>query len=196
MDGRRERGDRSRKLIERRAAELASLVGLEGVSLGRLARDLGMPKSSIATLYGSTLELQLAAVAAAVRIFAEQVVDPAATAAPGRKRLVALVDAWIEYVRRPVFPGGCFMVATAAEFDSHPGPVRDTLAQARRDWLRLVAAQVIQAQQDTHLVGWTPDLVACAIDAVLASACVTANLLDAPAALDGSRRIIGYRLEA
>ena len=196
MDGRRERGDRSRKLIERRAAELASLVGLEGVSLGRLARDLGMPKSSIATLYGSTLELQLAAVAAAVRIFAEQVVDPAATAAPGRKRLVALVDAWIEYVRRPVFPGGCFMVATAAEFDSHPGPVRDALAQARRDWLGLLAAQVAKAQKDGHLVGLPPDLVAFAIDAVLASACVTANLLDAPAALDGSRRIIGYRLEA
>jgi AcrR family transcriptional regulator len=196
MDGRRERGDRSRKLIERRAAELASLVGLEGVSLGLLARELGMPKSSIATLYGSTLELQLAAVAAAVRIFAEQVVEPAATAAPGCKRLVALVDAWIEYVRRPVFPGGCFMVATAAEFDSHPGPVRDVLAQVRRDWLGLLGAQVAKAQKDGQLTGLPPDLVAFEIDAVLASACVTANLLDDPGALDAARRIIGHRLEA
>jgi AcrR family transcriptional regulator len=194
MDGRRERGDRSRKLIERRAAELASLVGLEGVSLGLLASDLGMPKSSIATLYGTTRELQLAAVAVAVRIFAEQVVEPAATAPPGSQRLVALVDAWVDYVRRRVFPGGSFMVATAAEFDSRPGPVRDALARARRDWIGLLAAQAAKAQEYGQLTGLPPDLVAFEIDAVLASACVAANLLDDPAALDGARRIIGHRL--
>lgn len=194
MDGRRARGDRSRHLIARRAAELASVVGLEAVSLGLLAKDLDVAKSSIATLYGTTRELQLAAVAAAVGIFVEQVIEPTAQVAPGSQRLGALVDAWLDYVRRAVFPGGCFLVATAPEFDSRPGPVRDALAQARRDWLGLLTAQVARAQEDGRLAGLPPELVAFEVDAVLASACIAANLLDDPGALDGARRIISHRL--
>jgi AcrR family transcriptional regulator len=193
-DGRRARGDRTRRRVAHRAAELASLVGLQGISIGALAQDLGLSKSGIAAVYGSKQDLQLAAVAAATDTFIQHVIEPALTAPPGLPRLDRLIDAWLDYIARPVLPGGCFMVATAAEFDSHPGPVRDALAQCRRDWLATLARQVVHAQQAGHLNGPPADLVAFEIDAILSAAVVAANLFDDPNALTAARRLLTLRL--
>jgi AcrR family transcriptional regulator len=193
-DARRARGDRTRRRIAYRAAERASLVGLQAVSLGVLAQDLGLSKSGIATLYGSKQDLQLAAVAAATDTFIQHVIEPAATAPPGLPRLNTLIDAWLDYVRRPVFPGGCFMVATAAEFDSQPGPVRDALAQGRRSWLATLAREVAHAQDAGQLTGLPADLVAFEIEAILAAANIAANLFDDPDALTTARHILNLRV--
>ena len=193
-DGRRVRGDRTRQRGAQRAAELASLVGLRAVSLGALAHDLGLSKSGVAVLYRDKQDLQLAAVAAASNTFSKHVIEPAFAAAPGMPRLAALIDSWLDYVRRRISPGGCFMVATVAEFDSHPGPVRDALAQARRRWLDALACEVAYAQHMGQLTGPPADLVAFEIDAILSAANIAANLYDDPDALRTAKLILDHRL--
>lgn len=194
MDGRRVRGDRTRQRVAQRAAELASVEGLAGLSLGHLASDVGLSKSSVASLYGTKQDLQLATIAAAREIFIRHVVRPAADLPRGLPRLRGLVDSWLRYVGTPVFPGGCFMVATAAEFDSRPGPVRDALAQQRRDWLAVLTFEISHAQATGVLEQMEASLLAFEIDALLAAANISANLLGDPSALTTAGRILDVRL--
>ena len=135
IDGRRVRGDASRRLVLENAVDLASLEGLDGLSIGRLATAAHVSKSNVATLFGTKQRLQLATVESAAQRFRETVLEPARQAAPrGIHRIVALLDAWIAYSRDRVFPGGCFFAAAVADFDSKPGPVRDAIARAYDDW--------------------------------------------------------------
>src|SRR3954453_3762771 len=116
-DGRRARGDRTRRAVAVQAAAVASVDGLAGMTLSRLAQALGVGKSSIQSAYATKEDLQLAAVRAATGIFLDAVVAPARARPHGRQRLQAYIDCWLDYVERRVFPGGCFMVATLSEFD-------------------------------------------------------------------------------
>jgi AcrR family transcriptional regulator len=135
IDGRRVRGDASRRVVLANAVDLASVEGLDGLSIGRLATAARVSKSGVATLFGTKEHLQLATVEAAAQRFRETVLEPARLAAPrGIRRIVALLDAWIAYSRDRVFPGGCFFAATVADFDSKPGPVRDAIARAYESW--------------------------------------------------------------
>ncbi|MEV8100613.1 TetR/AcrR family transcriptional regulator [Kitasatospora sp. NPDC085879] len=133
-DGRVQRGNETRRAVLGRAVEVASVEGLEALSIGRLATDLGLSKSGVFASFGSKEELQLAAVRAARRIFQDAVIAPVADMEPGLGRLRALCDSWLAYSRRRVFPGGCFFYAVSAEFDARPGPVRDALAAVAREW--------------------------------------------------------------
>src|SRR4051794_14572113 len=118
-------GERSRAAILRQAARLATVDGLEGLSLARLADAVGMSKSGLFAHFGSKEELQLATVEAASAIYEEQVVEPAGETAAGVPRLRAYVERFLDHVEEAVFPGGCFFVSAASELDAHPGPVRD-----------------------------------------------------------------------
>ncbi|GAA4572759.1 TetR/AcrR family transcriptional regulator [Micromonospora coerulea] len=193
-DGRRARGDRTRRRVAIRAAELASVNGLSGLTLGQLADNLQIGKSSVAAVFHTKQELQLAAIAAAGAIFEAAVVAPTSHLPPGLPRLRGLVEAWLRYVSEPVLPGGCFMVATAAEFDSRPGPIRDALAQLRREWIALLTREIEQAQAHGMPSELPAPLLAFEVDALLASANIAYNLLDDPDALDAVRRILGTRL--
>lgn len=128
-------GAMARDAILARAVELASVEGLEGLTIGRLAGDLEMSKSGLFGHFGSKEELQLATLDAACAIFVREVIEPAQGAAPGRERLGALCDGWVGYLEREVFPGGCFLTAASAEFDGRPGPVRDHVRAAMEVWL-------------------------------------------------------------
>lgn len=195
MDGRRERGDRTRQAVAARAAALASVDGLSGMTLSQLARALGVTKSSIQAAYATKEDVQLGAVAAASDIFIASVVAPALEQPEGLPMLRSLVDSWLDYVERRVFPGGCFMVATLSEFDSHPGPVRDALSRARRGWLDLLERQVTVAQAAGDLPDSpAPDMLAFEVDALLSAANVSRNLSDDTAALAVARDLIALRL--
>ena len=134
IDGRRQRGDASRRVVLASAADLASVEGLDGLSIGRLAAASNVSKSGVATLFGTKERLQLAAVESARLRFVATVLEPARVEPRGIRRIVALLDAWIAYSRDRVFPGGCFFAAAAADFDAKPGPVRDAIAQAYESW--------------------------------------------------------------
>jgi len=116
------------------AVDLATIEGLDGLSIGRLALAANVSKSGVATLFGTKERLQLATVEAAAQRFREVVLEPARVEPRGIRRIVALLDAWIAYSRDRVFPGGCFFAAAQADFDAKPGPVRDAVAAAYRSW--------------------------------------------------------------
>ncbi|TMR16542.1 TetR/AcrR family transcriptional regulator [Nonomuraea turkmeniaca] len=125
----------TRSAILDRSVAIASLEGLEGLTIGRLAGELGMSKSGVLGHFGSKEALQLAVLDRAADIFLAEVWVPARPAAPGLHRLRELCEAWISYLDRGVFPGGCFFVAAAHEFDGREGPVRDAI-EARFDGWR------------------------------------------------------------
>ena len=137
-DGRRLRRARSRAAILAVAVDLASSEGLDELTIGRLAELTGMSKSGLFATFGSKEQLQLETVRRAATIFAREVVEPV-TADDPHKRLRATLDAWISYLEREVFPGGCFFMAAAIEWDAHQGAVRDSIADSMRRWLALLA---------------------------------------------------------
>lgn len=146
-DGRVARGNETRRLVLDRAVALASVEGLDGLTVGRLAGDLGLSKSGVFALFGSKEDLQLATVRTAIRIFLEQVVHPAHELPHGMDRLWRLCTGWLAYSQGRVFPGGCFFYAAAAEYDARPGRLHDTIAAARRNWSSFLEQTLREAQQ-------------------------------------------------
>src|SRR3954464_14996244 len=107
-------GERSRKTILRAAASLATVDGLEGLSIGNLAAHIGMSKSGLYAHFRSKEELQLATVATAGEIFVADVVTPTEGIADPLERVRALCDGFLSHIERRVFPGGCFFIAVGA----------------------------------------------------------------------------------
>lgn len=142
LDGRRARGDASRRVVLESATDLASIDGLDGLTIGRLSEASGYSKSSIATLFQSKEGLQLATVAAAREIFVAQIIEPARSEPRGVRRLAALMRNGLIYSRDRVFSGGCFFAATAADVDSKPGPVSDAVRAGLSDWYSYVGMQI------------------------------------------------------
>lgn len=129
------RGAVTRAAILERAVDLASVEGLEGLSIGRLAGELEMSKSGLFAHFGSKQELQLAIVEAAARRFRRAVIDPVGEVPDGGERLRAMTSAYIAHLESDGYSGGCFWAATSAEYDDRPGPVRDAIAGALDAWL-------------------------------------------------------------
>ena len=145
------KGERTRQSILERAVDIASLEGLEGLTIGRLADDLEMSKSGLFAHFGSKEELQLATLEAAGARFIAEVFSPALRAERGYPRLMAICKAWISYIRRNVFPGGCFFAAASFEFDGRPGAVRDAIVRNMDDWMHAIEKAIRIAIDEGHL---------------------------------------------
>lgn len=144
-------GERSYRAILAAAARLATLEGLEGLSISRVANEIGMSKSGLFSHFASKQELQLAAVATAEAIYAVEVIEPALQAPEGIARLEQLCERYLSYVQRGVFPGGCFFASTAAEWDTRGGPIRDRVRAVLAAWDELLEANVRAAQRHGDL---------------------------------------------
>ena len=188
-------GERTRGTILRAAASLATVDGLEGLSIGNLAAAIGMSKSGLYAHFGSKQELQLATVDEAERILTEEVIQPALAARPGVGQLAAACEAFFSYVERRVFPGGCFFAATSLEMGARPGPVRDRVAAIQSDFTALLRSFAITALAQHELpAGEDPDRLAFELHAVLLGADTKFILHDDPAILDLARQVIRQRL--
>jgi AcrR family transcriptional regulator len=187
------RGARRRRTVLRHAVDIASLDGLEAVSFGRLATATGLSKAGVQTLFRTKEDLQLATVGHARELFTTTVVHPALTSEPGLARLRALVENWLGYVTTPLFAGGCFWVATLAEYDSRPGPIRDRLSHQHAEWTAVLAAELRHALTTGEITDLDPDLTAFQLDAVL-RATNTALRLGDDNAVDRVRRAIDVLL--
>jgi len=170
------------------AARRASIDGLEGLTIGRLADELSMSKSGLHGLFGSKEELQVATFEAAVEGFTREVWQPVAGRRPGLPRLLALLDRWLAYHRRRVLPGGCLVTTATIEFDARPGPLRDAVSRARRQMHGLLEADIRTAVEAGDLpAGTDPADVAFTVYA-LASAASQAIQLAEPGASARARR--------
>jgi AcrR family transcriptional regulator len=145
---RRSDGERSHNAILREAAQLATVEGIDGLSIGRLADAVGMSKSGLFAHFGSKEELQLATIQTAAVIFAEQVTEPASAGSTGVERLWRLADGFLRHLEEGVFPGGCFFASVAAEMDTRPGPVLDLAIEVLGHWLSLLEAAVRDGQAE------------------------------------------------
>ncbi len=173
MAGRRSASDArdTRDAILRRAADLASCDGLDGVTIGRLAAEMNMSKAGVIGQFGSKEELQLATVEVAVDIFRRAVWEPVKHIPPGLPRLLALCRSWTDYAREPAFSGGCFIATVSHEFDTREGRVHDALAASTRRWRAVLVADIEQAVRDGDLAADTDaEQVAFALEALAAGA--------------------------
>lgn len=187
-DQRLAKGARARATIARRAAELASIEGLDGISIGMLATDLGISKSGIATLFGTKEALQLAAVATARDVFIERVIAPSLGEPRGAGRIRTLIDRWFAHIEDPPFPGGCFRVATLTEYSSKEGPVRDAVVADHDEWLALLAVEIRKAQELGDFAGADPEQLVFELDAVVSAANIARQIGDS-ARVDAARAI-------
>ncbi len=125
------KGDDTRALILRQASDLASEVGISGLTLGALAERSGLSKSGLFAHFGSKEELQLATVRAVQTRFVDDIVRPALAHPRGLVRLRALFDGWLQWIAHGPFAGSCPLLAAASEFDDQPGPIRTALVDGQ-----------------------------------------------------------------
>jgi AcrR family transcriptional regulator len=166
------------------AVQLASVVGLEGLTIGRLADRLGMSKSGLVGRFGSKQQLQLATLDRAADMFRRTVYEPASSAPPGLARLSAICDAWIAYLGRPPFSGGCFLTTAMVEFDARPGPINDAVKKVMQQWLALLEREASTAIENGELpTDIDPKDVAFTINALAVGANCDFQLNRNPASL-------------
>jgi AcrR family transcriptional regulator len=171
------------------AVQLASVVGLEGLTIGRLADRLGMSKSGLVGRFGSKQQLQLATLDQAADIFRRTVYESASAAAPGLARLNAICDAWVAYLHRPPFPGGCFLTTAMVEFDARPGLVNDAVKNVMGQWLALLEREASTAIEHGELPADTdPKDVAFTINALAVGTNCDFQLTQNPTSLERARR--------
>jgi AcrR family transcriptional regulator len=175
------KGAETRAAILERAVDLASVEGLEGLTIGRLAAELKMSKSGLFAHFGSKQELQLATVAAAAERFRAAVVEPALNMPRGGPRLRTMAEGYFAHIE--LYSGGCFWGATSAEYDDRPGPVRDAIAAALDAWLGALASNASEAGVED------PERFAFEVYAVVMAA-------NARFRLSGDRRAFDYARQA
>src|SRR3954447_17304820 len=178
----------SRSSTVEAAVNLASVEGLEGITIGRLAGELSMSKSGLIGRFGDKESMQRAVLAAAIDRFVAAVWEPASAAKAGMPRLEAIVDAWVAHLRSGVFPGGCFVTTASVEYDARPGPLRDDVAAAVRRWLAVLEAQARQARDAGDLTAdRDPADVAFELHSLASGGSVAGRLTGDHGALDGTR---------
>jgi AcrR family transcriptional regulator len=196
VDGRKVRGDRTRRTILAAAVDVASVEGLEGLTIGRLATHLELSKSGLFAHFGSKEELQIATVRAAAAIFVQRVIAPAEQRhEPGIARLRTVLDNWLHYMERGTFAGGCFFAAAAVEMDGRPGPVRDAVAAQLSGWAELLGDYARAAVERGELAADTDiEQLAFELDALGTAVNSGWQLHQDAAVVERGRRAIARRL--
>jgi AcrR family transcriptional regulator len=195
MDGRLERGERTRSAVLDTAVKLATEAGLDGLSLGQLAEALGVSKSGLFSHWRSKEELQLATIEHARTQFVGLVIAPALRAPHGVRRLWALHERRIRFYADGTLPGGCFFANAEFEYNAKPGVVRDRLAEAFRDWISMIERMVAEAVEAGELTDVDPRQLAYEIESLGLTAVMQSRLLS-DAAYTYARRAVLARLRS
>jgi AcrR family transcriptional regulator len=144
------KGQQTREAILETALTAASSVGLSALSIGELAKSVGMSKSGLFAHFESKENLQLEVLRSAVAHYIDDVVVPSLRKPRGEQRVRALFENWFEWSSKATLPGGCLFIAAASEFDDQPGPVRDYLVSTQRDWLATLSHAARIAIDEGH----------------------------------------------
>ena len=181
----------TRAAIIDRAVQTASVEGLEGVTIGRLADDLGLSKAGVIGHFGNKAVLQRAALQQARAIFTAQVWDVAEGEEPGLPRLRAVCEAWIKHITHSPFPGGCFMCTVATEWDAREGELHDDVKKNWRLWLKVLAREAATARDHGDLApDADPDQIAFELNAIAMGLNQSLQLFDDRRAPARARRAV------
>lgn len=145
------KGEQTRTAILDEALRVASKLGLEGLTIGSLAEATGMSKSGLFAHFGSREGLQLAVLEHAAQRYGQTVLMPALKIERGLPRLRAVFERWLDWALASALPGGCIMIAAAAEYDDRPGPIRDAVIANQHRGNALVQKAVRLAVEEGHL---------------------------------------------
>ena len=188
-------GERTRSAILHAAVSLATVDGLEGLSIGHLAAAIGMSKSGLYAHFGSKQELQLATVEEAGRNFTDEVIRPALAAPAGRAQLEAVCEAFFEHLQRRTFPGGCFFAGAVLEMGTRPGPVKEAVADFQAGFVDLIRGFAATAiEQDELPSDDDPNRLAFELNGIILATDANFVLRDDPAVLELARQIVRRRL--
>jgi AcrR family transcriptional regulator len=191
---RRSDGERSHAAILEEAAQLATVIGIDGLSIARLAEAVGMSKSGLFAHFGSKEELQIATIKAASRTFTQRVIDPTRVAPTGLDRLRGLAENFLRYLES-TYPGGCFFASVAAELDTRPGPVRDLALRINAAWLGGLERAIHDAQAEGDIdPAEDPEQLAFELNSFLLLANQQFVVSRTGEPLDRARRAIDRRL--
>ena len=144
------KGEQTREVILETALASASTVGLSALSIGDLARSVGMSKSGLFAHFESKENLQLEVLRSAVAHYIDVVVVPALRKPRGEARVRSLFENWFDWSSKSTLPGGCLFIAAASEFDDQPGPIREYLVSTQRDWLATLSQAARIAVEEGH----------------------------------------------
>jgi len=189
-------GVRTREAIVREAVSLATVEGLEGLSIGNLASALDMSKSGIYAHFGSKQDLQLATVDEAARIFQTQVIEPALAAPPGLGQLIAVCDAFFDYLARRTFPGGCFFASAVLEMGSRPGPVKEEIAAFQTGFTAVIRQFAVTALERGELDNEDPDSLAFELNGIILATNAHFVIHQDPSVLEMAKQIVRRRVGA
>jgi AcrR family transcriptional regulator len=188
-------GERTRAAILHAAVSLATVDGLEGLSIGNLAATIGMSKSGLYAHFGSKQDLQLATVEEAGRNFAEEVIQPALAAPAGLAQLDAVCEAFFQHLQRRTFPGGCFFSSAVLEMGTRPGPVKEAVAAFQKGFVDLIRGFAATAIERGELPpGEDPRQLAFELNGIILATDANFVLHDDPAVLDLARQVVRRRL--
>ncbi|MEO8702047.1 MAG: TetR/AcrR family transcriptional regulator [Kofleriaceae bacterium] len=180
------KGEETRQAILAQAFELANVSGVSGLSIGRLAEATGLSKSGLFAHFGSKEALEVAVVQEAGRQFVQDVMVPALRKSRGEPRVRELFDRWLDWGQRP---GGCFFVGASAELDDRPGPPRDALEQACRDWIDALATAARIAVTEGHFHdGLDPHQFAYELYGIMLASHTFNRFLHDPTSIERARR--------
>ncbi len=192
---RRSDGERTHAAILDAAMAIASVEGLGSLTIGRLARELDISKSGVFAHFRSKQRLQQETVAAAGEVFEREVLAPGMQAPAGLGRVEGLCEAYLSYVDRGVFPGGCFFAQLIAEFDATDGPLHEAAAEGQSDWAGLLQTEIETAQSQGEIDAEVDaDQLAFELDALLEMANFLATLHRDPDVTERARTAIRQRL--
>jgi AcrR family transcriptional regulator len=190
------KGEDTREAILNEGMRLASMRGLEGLTIGSLAGELGLSKSGLFAHFKSKEQLQVTVVERAAQVFVDAVIRPALLGPRGLPRLEAIFENWLTWASRPVLPGGCLFVQAAAEFDDRPGPVRDAIQVSQQAWIATLEKSVALAVAEGHLAAATdPAQVAFELEGILLASQFADRLLDDPRVVAKARRAFTSLIE-
>jgi AcrR family transcriptional regulator len=188
-------GERTRQAILREAASLATVDGLDGLTIGHLAKSLGISKSGLYAHFESKEALQLATVETAAGIFAAEVVGPAMAAEPGLAQLRALCEAFFGHLERRTFPGGCFMASAALEMGTRPGAVKTLIAAFQQQFTAVIRGFAVTAIEMGELgPEENADQLTFELNGIILAADTNFVLHDEPEQLDLARQVVRRRL--
>ena len=197
QDGRLVRGERTRTAVLDRALVLATVAGLDGLSLGQVAETLGVSKSGLFAHWRSKEALQLAVIEHARRQWTERVIRPALAAPRGVRRVWAVHQRRLAFYEAGVLPGGCFFANANFEFNARPGVIRDRLAAELADWMAFLTRLAVEAVAIGDLPsGVDTATLAYEVESLGVCAVMQAPVLGSEATFGYARRALLTRLRS
>lgn len=141
----------TRQKVLKAAADLASVEGLDSVTIGRLADVVSMSKSGVIGQFRNKETLQLETVELVFADFQARVWDGVKRFPAGLPRLLAACEAWVEYAADPGYPGGCLLTQVTYDYDGRTGSVHERLAEGRQLWRNALRADLERALESGDL---------------------------------------------